>query len=102
MRGIKKKFISDIENDFGEWIEDESQVGDLLLSYYSSLFSSTNLMQLEPVLFGVEAKVIDAMNNELLRPFEASEVQAALKQMDSNMALRPDGLSPSILQTVLE
>lgn len=79
MRGIKKKFISDIENDFGEWIEDESQVGDLLLSYYSSLFSSTNLMQLEPVLFGVEAKVIDAMNNELLRPFEASEVQAALK-----------------------
>ena len=46
--------------------------------------------------------MIDAMNNELLRPFEASEVQAALKQMDSNMALGLDGLPPSILQTVLE
>ena len=34
------------------------------------------------------------MNEELLRPFDVSEVQFALKQMDSDTAPGPDGLPP--------
>ena len=34
------------------------------------------------------------MNEELLRPFDVSEVQFALKQMDSDTAPGPGGLPP--------
>ena len=49
---------------------------------------------MEPVLFGVEEKVTLAINEDLLRPFEVREVEAALNQMESAMAPGPDGLPP--------
>ena len=35
-----------------------------------------------------------AINEDLLRPFEAREIEAALNQMESATALGPDGLPP--------
>lgn len=50
----KINFIYGIENVVGDWIKEESQVGDILLSFYSNLFSSANPTQFEPVLSGVQ------------------------------------------------
>ena len=69
-------------------------MGDILLSFYSNLFSSANPTQFDLVLSGVDSRVIDAMNLDLVKPFEVSEIHAALHQMDSNTSLRPDGLPP--------
>lgn len=42
----------------------------------------------------MEPRVSEAMNEELFKPFTASEVHCALKQMDSKIAPSPDGLPP--------
>lgn len=43
---------------------------------------------------GVNPKVLVEMNAEWLRPFEPSEVQGALKQMESSTAPGPNGPPP--------
>lgn len=83
----QKDYISSLENDFGKWIKEENQIGDLLVRYYSNLFTSLNPTQLVP-------KVSGEMNEELLRPFKSSEVEDALKQMESGMTPGLNGLPP--------
>lgn len=48
----------------------------------------------DAVLGGVETRVTTTMNDELMRPFEAGELQFALKQMDVETALGSDGFHP--------
>ena len=55
-------------------MEEEEQVRELLIRYYSNLFASSNPTQFDQVLNGVESRVSSSMNKELLCPFEASEV----------------------------
>lgn len=88
----KRNLISGLENEHRDWIEDENQIGDMLISYFSSLFTSANPSALEPVLEGVIPRVSRAMNEELLRPFKLEEVNLALKQMDADRAPGPNGL----------
>ena len=90
----KRNLISGLENEYGDWVKDENCIGDILISYFSSLFTSTNPNVLEPVLEGVNPRVSRAMNEELLRPFVAEEVSLALKQMDADTAPGPNGLPP--------
>ena len=75
-------------------MEDEDRIGDLLNSFYSSLFSSSSPTKFDEVLEGMETRVTQEMNEELLRSFEAFKVQAALMQMKANTASSPDGLPP--------
>ena len=88
----KRNYISGIENAIGAWTEDESQVGDILLRFYSNMFSLANPTHFDSVLFGVESSVTEAMNSDLVKPFEVSEIYVALHQMDSNTSPGPDGL----------
>lgn len=90
----KKNYISGIENAASVWNEEESQVGDILLNLYSNMFSAANPTQFDPVLSGVDSRVTEAMNLDLVKPFEVSEIYAALHQMDSNTSPGPDGLPP--------
>ena len=75
----KKNFISGLENAQREWIEGEEQIGEMFIRYYSNLFSMANPTKLDTVLCGVEPRVSNAMNTELLKPFRMEEVQLALK-----------------------
>ena len=58
----KWNFILGLEDEYGEWIEEENQIGDLLVRYYSNHFTSSNPTQLDPVLNGVELRVSEEMN----------------------------------------
>ena len=90
----KRKFISGLEDEQGNWVEGEDQIGVLITRYYASLFQSGNPTNLDSVLNVVEKRVSDEMNAELLKPFVEAEVQLALKQMDANTAPGPNGLPP--------
>nr|POE66068.1 putative ribonuclease h protein [Quercus suber] len=57
----------------GSRVEGEDQIGALLTRYYSSLFTSGNPTQLDPVLNVVETRVLAEMNAELLNPFAEAE-----------------------------
>ena len=75
----KKNFISGLENAQREWMEGEEQIGEMLTRYYSNLFSTVNLIELDTVLSGVQPRVSDAMNTELLKPFRMEETLHYLK-----------------------
>ena len=75
----KRKFISGLENEQGSWVEGEDQIGALIASYYSSLFTSGNPMQLDSMLNVVEKRVLEEMNAKLIKPFAEAGVQLALK-----------------------
>lgn len=83
-----------MENELGKWVKEENQIGELLIRFYSNLFTLSNPTNLDPVLNGVQLRIFRSMNDDLLRLFEASEVQRALKQMKSDTALGLDGFPP--------
>ena len=88
-RKIKGILYRALRMNKGGWIEGEEHIGNLLSRYYSSLFSIANPTELDPVLNGVESRIWDAMNAELIKPFMATKVQCALKQMDSDSTRGP-------------
>ena len=75
-------------------MERENHIGDLLTRYYSSLVTTTNPMDLDLILNGVELRVTEDMNSKLLKPFVLAKVLSDLKQMDADTAPSPDGLLP--------
>lgn len=70
-------------------------IGDLIVNFYSNLFSSANPTMFDEVLHGVEPRVSQEMNEKLLQPFHAFEVHLALMQLEANTTLGPNGL-PSL------
>ena len=75
-------------------MEGEDRIGNLITSYYASLFTTANLTEFTPVLNGVKRRVSAEMNEVLLKLFVEDKVKHALKQMDVNTAPGPDGLPP--------
>lgn len=75
-------------------MERENHIGDLLTRYYSSLVTTTNPMDLDLILNGVELRVTEDMNSKLLKPFVLAKVLSTLKKMDADTAPTPDGLLP--------
>ena len=90
----KRNYISGLENELGFWVEEESQIGGMLVQYFSNLFTSSNPINLDLVLEGVLPVVNDEMNEGLNRPFDPNEVQGTLKQMEVGTAPGSDGLPP--------
>ena len=75
----ERNFIAGLKNEVGDWIENEGKVGDMIVNYFSSLFTSSNPLSLDPVLSGVEPRVSLTMNEDLDGPFKASEVRVAIQ-----------------------
>ena len=80
----------------GQLVDDENRIGDMIVNFYSNLFSSSNQIMFDKVLSGVEPWVSQEMNENLLRPFHAFKVQLSLKQMEANTAFGPNGPPPSL------
>lgn len=59
------------------------------------MFEATPSVVLSPVLFKVERKVTREMNESVDCDFTLSEIEAALSQMDTDMAPGPDGFNVS-------
>ena len=62
-----------------------------MLNFYKFLFTSAYLVNFDPILQGIAAKVTPLMNAELTREFTVVKVKQALKQMKTITALGPDG-----------
>ena len=55
-------------------------VSTLLIEYYSKLFTSSNLHDLDRILDGVQQMVTDEMKAELGKPYTSEEVGEAIRQ----------------------
>nr|POE70104.1 hypothetical protein CFP56_23654 [Quercus suber] len=57
-----------LHDDLGNWIENEEQMGRLASSYFSTMFTTSNLDGFDEILNGLLPTVIDEMNTSLNRP----------------------------------
>ena len=79
--------------------EDEGDVSTLLVEYYSQLFTSSTLHDLDRILEVVQTMVIDEIRAELGKPYTNEEVGEAIRQMAPHKAPSPDGMPSLIYQT---
>ena len=74
---------------------DEGVVSKIFVEYYTKLFSSSNVHDLDRVLKGVKQVDTESMNEELTKPNSRKEVAAAINQMAPSKASGPDRMPPS-------
>ena len=94
----RKNCIKRLRNQNGERVEGDDRIAQLFIDYYSELFTTSNLTQLEEVLANISQVVSDSMNADLLKPFVKQQVDVALNQMAPLKALGPDGMPPIFYQ----
>ena len=94
----QKNLISGMMDSNDCWQEDMRKVEEIVVNYYSNLFSSSNPSELTELIEAVEPKVSQDMNNMLTRDFKGAEVKAALNQMYLLKAPSPDDMLPVFFQ----
>ena len=87
--------ISDLE---GRWKEGGEEVEDVILNYFTEIYSTTFPTEFEASLGAVDRRVSEAMNAELLKEFKEEEVLQALMQMHPTKSPDPDGMSSIFYQ----
>ena len=74
------------------------EVENVILEYFTEIYSTTYPTEFEASLNAVGSRVSEDMNAELLREFREEEVWRALMQMHPTKSLGPDGMSPIFFQ----
>ena len=90
----RRNLIKGIRDDSGVWQQEDDGIGKSIVSYYKSLFDSSNPGDMEKVLDGVDTVVSVEMNSQLTQDSAPSKVEQALNQMTPLKAPNPDGMSP--------
>ena len=87
-----------IRDEGGVWRTRQDDIGEVIVNYYKSLFTSTDGKVSIGILDFVLTVIDEEMNESLCREFEASEVATAFQQMAPLKAPRPDGMPPLFYQ----
>ena len=88
----RKNRIEGISDSEGRWREDRMEVENVILEYFTKIYSTTYPTEFEASLNAVGSRVSEDMNVELLREFREEEVWRALMQMHPTKSLGPDGI----------
>ena len=88
----RRNRIGRMKKEDGSWVEEEVENCRFISNFYESLFRSNGGRASQQLLNAVERKVTNEMNDFLMRPFTAEEVQAALDAIGDLKAPGPDGM----------
>ena len=81
-------------DDSNSWCTDTAQVADIIVGFYTRLFTSEGPTTAQGILEVIQPIVTDEMNSNLTRVFTKQEVDLALKEMAPLKAPGPDGMPP--------
>ena len=90
--------IMGINDIHGVWKEGSNDRADVLIQYYSELFTTSSPTIHQEALHHIPQMITEDMNKELTSRFEEWEVNQALKQMAPMKAPGPDGMLPLFFQ----
>ena len=96
---FRRNRILGLKNNQNVWCTEESQIKNIAVDYYQSLFSSSSPSELDKILEKVQPSVTEPMNTTLLRDFSREEVEVAMKQMEPITAPGPDDMPPIFYQS---
>ena len=94
----RSNFIKGIQDRDGVWVSDEKVVADIFVDFYARLFTSSNPIELEKVLAGVQSVVDDFTNVALTKPYVHEEVDIDIRQMAPLKTPGLDGMPPIFYQ----
>jgi hypothetical protein len=94
----KGNHINSLYRDDGTMVTEQVDIEGEARQFYAELFIGQEVLQPEAILDHVLTKVKEQMNDELLKPFTAGEVQQALFMMGANKAPGPDGFTAGFYQ----
>ncbi|CAL1385032.1 unnamed protein product [Linum trigynum] len=94
----RKNTIRKLKDEGGRLHRGQEEVTECLTTYYGDLFESKIDGVGWSVINAVERKVTEEMNQRLMRPFTADEIQTALFQMGATKAPGDDGFPPLFFQ----
>ena len=94
----KKNDMEGLLDARGVWQENEEVMGEIVLDYYTDLFTSSNLIDFDAILGAMQPRVTSSMNQKITMEFIADGVNMALKQMYPLKAPGPDGMPPLFYQ----
>lgn len=95
---FQKNFIEGVFDATEVWQEEDGEIEDSFVKYYSDLFTSSNPLDFSEIVEAVQPKVSPDMNMKLIKEFGPGEVLRALKQMHPSKAPGPDGMPPLFFQ----
>ena len=95
----RHNLILGLEDETGNWVEVEGQMGRVVQDYFESMFTSSNPSGFDEILEGMQPATFDASPLRLDCDFQAEEVHTALKQMAPLTAPSLDGMSPIFYKT---
>jgi hypothetical protein len=93
--------INSIQDESGRLWESQGNVGEANVDYFSNLFSTGRVGDVDKCLEVIEVRVIEAMNEVLLKPFVEEEVWTTLFQMAPLKALGSNRLNAGFFQKKL-
>ena len=95
----RRNQISGLRNSANVWCTEKSQIKEIAIEYYNSLFSSTRPYDFKEILDTVHPSVVDEMNAQLIKPFSREEVDTTIKQMEPITTPGLDDMPPIFYQS---
>ena len=96
---FRRNRIMGLLDDSNSWCTETKQVADIIVGFYSSLFTSARPTNAQGILEVIQPIVTEEMNTNLTREFTRQEVDLALKEMAPLKAPGPDGMPPLFFQS---
>ena len=83
-------FISGIKDEVGEWHQNPSDIEEIILKYFTNIFTSYGVNGLDEVYKGIEQRLLEDSKVQFDKEFSTEEIQTAIAQMNPNKSPRPD------------
>ncbi|GMJ04189.1 hypothetical protein HRI_004088000 [Hibiscus trionum] len=87
----KKNTISKLQNDDGVWFSEDTEMLNLVGSYFQKLFTSSDMVDDRRLLDCVRPVITGEVNSKLTSPFNREEIDTALRSMAPLKASGFDG-----------
>jgi hypothetical protein len=90
--------IQKIQDDDGRIWTKPKEISKSFINFYQALFTASGVHGVDECLMGLDVRVTEEMNGDLLKTFSMVEVDAALKQIHPLKSPGPDGMSACFYQ----
>lgn len=95
---VKRNNISFLKREDASVALDQAEIEEVASTFYKNLFTAQDDLDPNLILQHVPRKINETMNDRMLRPYSAGEVERALFAMGANKAPRPDGFTAGFYQ----